>query len=47
MGLDGSRLKKLDLRLLGDGEGGKCDRVSMVLSDRDGLGLRFSLGIPD
>ena len=30
--------KKLDLRLRGDGEGGIWDKVSMVLSDKEGLG---------
>ena len=30
--------KKLDLRLRGDGEGGIWDRVSIVLSDNEGLG---------
>ena len=35
--------KKLDLRLRGDGEGGIWERVSMVLSDREGRGLRGSV----
>ena len=35
--------KKLDLRLRGDGEGGIWDRVSMVLSDKEGLGRRGSV----
>ena len=35
--------KKLDLRLRGEGEGGIWERVSMVLSDREGLGLRGSV----
>ena len=30
--------KKLDLRLRGDGEGGIWERVSIVLSDKEGLG---------
>lgn len=38
IGLSGG--KKLDLRLRGDGEGGIWERVSMVLSDREGLGRR-------
>lgn len=45
IGLISSRQKKLDLRLLGTGEGGICDSVSIVLSDNDGLGLRFSFGV--
>lgn len=35
--------KKLDLRLRGDGEGGIWDKVSMVLSDKEGLGRRGSV----
>ena len=35
-GLSGG--KKLDLRLRGDGEGGIWERVSIVLSDKEGLG---------
>lgn len=35
--------KKLDLRLRGDGEGGIWERVSMVLSDKEGLGRRESV----
>ena len=35
--------KKLDLRLRGDGEGGIWERVSIVLSDKEGLGLRGSV----
>lgn len=35
--------KKLDLRLRGDGEGGIWDSVSIVLSDREGLGRRGSV----
>lgn len=45
IGLVVSTLKKLDLRLIDDGEGGICEIVSIVLSDSDGLGLRFSLGV--
>ena len=33
-------VKKLDFLRLDDGEGGICDNVSMVRSDRDGLGRR-------
>ena len=40
-GLSGG--KKLDLRLRGDGEGGIWERVSMVLSDKEGLGRRGSV----
>ena len=36
IGLSGG--KKLDLRLRGDGEGGIWERVSIVLSDKEGLG---------
>ena len=32
--------KKLDLLLRGEGEGGICDSVSMVRSDKEGLGRR-------
>jgi len=32
--------KKLDFRRRGEGEGGICDSVSMVRSDKDGLGFR-------
>ena len=32
--------KKLDFLPAGDGDGGICDNVSMVRSDRDGLGRR-------
>ena len=35
-----SEVKKLDFRLPGDGDGGICERVSIVRSDKDGLGLR-------
>lgn len=45
MGLLLPGLKKLDLRLHDEGEGGICDNVSMVLSDNEGLGFRFSLGV--
>ena len=37
-----SVVKKEDLGLLGDGVGGNCARVSMVLSASDGLGRRLS-----
>lgn len=37
-GLSGQ--KKLDFRLRGDGVGGICERVSIVRSERDGLGRR-------
>lgn len=43
-GFDGlSGGKKLDLLLRGDGDGGICDNVSMVRSDREGLGLLGSV----
>jgi hypothetical protein len=45
IGLIVSALKKLDFRPFEEGEGGICDSVSMVLSDNDGLGLRFSFGV--
>lgn len=45
MGLVVSTLKKLELRLFEEGEGGNCERVFMVLSDRDGRGFRFALGV--
>lgn len=35
--------KKLDLRLRGDGEGGIWDKVSIVLSDKEGLERRGSV----
>lgn len=35
-----SELKKLDFRLPGDGDGGICESVSIVRSDKDGLGFR-------
>ena len=35
-----SDVKKLDFRLPGDGDGGICESVSIVRSDKDGLGLR-------
>lgn len=43
--------KKLDLLLRGDGDGGICDSVSMVRSEREGLGLLgsvrpFSIALP-
>jgi hypothetical protein len=44
MGLLASALKN-DFRLLEEGEGGICDSVSTVLSESDGLGFRFSLGV--
>lgn len=37
--IDLSEVKKLDVGLLGDGVGGICDRVSVVRSEREGLGL--------
>jgi hypothetical protein len=43
IGLEVSRLKILDLRLFDFGEGGICERVSMVLSESDGLGFLFPL----
>jgi hypothetical protein len=47
IGFEISRLKRLDLRLLGDGDGGICDKVSIVLSERDGRGFRFVFGVSD
>lgn len=38
-----SEVKKLDFRLPGDGDGGICERVSIVRSDKDGLGFRESV----
>ena len=38
-----SEVKKLDFRLPGDGDGGICESVSIVRSDRDGLGFRESV----
>ena len=35
-----SKVKKLDFRLPGDGDGGICERVSIVRSDKDGLDFR-------
>ena len=35
--------KKPDIRLRGDGEGGIWERVSIVLSDKDGLGRRVTV----
>ena len=32
--------KKLDFLRCGDGEGGSCDKVSIVRSDKEGLGRR-------
>lgn len=44
IGLEGlSGGKKLDLLLRGDGDGGICDNVSIVRSDREGLGLLASV----
>ena len=42
MGL--SEVKKLDLRRLGEGDGGICDSVSTVRSDSDGRGFRVLEG---
>lgn len=33
-----SPVKKLDFFFIGEGEGGICDRVSTVRSDKEGLG---------
>ena len=41
MGL--SLVKKPDCRRRGDGEGGICDKVSIVRSDRDGRDFRVVL----
>ena len=46
-GRDGGRIglsivKKLDFRPRGDGDGGICDNVSMVRSESEGLGRRWS-----
>ena len=38
-----SEVKKLDFRLPGDGDGGICESVSIVRSDKDGLGFRESV----
>lgn len=38
-----SEEKNPDCRLRGDGEGGICERVSIVLSDREGRGRRGSV----
>lgn len=38
-----SELKKPDLLLWGDGDGGICDSVSIVLSEREALGRRGSV----
>lgn len=35
-----SKGKKLDFLRLGEGDGGICERVSMALSESDGLGPR-------
>ena len=35
-----SEVKKLDFRLPGDGDGGICESVSIVRSDKDGLAFR-------
>lgn len=35
-----SEVKKLDFRLPRDGDGGICESVSIVRSDKEGLGLR-------
>ena len=35
-----SEVKKLDFRLPGDGDGGICESVSIVRSDKDGLDFR-------
>jgi hypothetical protein len=40
-----SALKKLDRRRPGDGVGGMFERVSIVLSDKDGLGFRLTFCI--
>jgi hypothetical protein len=45
IGLVASVLKKLEVRLVEEGEGGICERVSIVLSDKDGRGFRFALGV--
>jgi hypothetical protein len=45
IGLVGSVSKKLDFRLFEEGEGGICKSVSIVLSDSEGLGFRFSLDV--
>lgn len=45
MGLVFSTLKKLDFRLVEEGEGDICESVSTVLSDRDGLGFRLARGV--
>ena len=38
-----AEVKKLDFRLPGDGDGGIWDSVSIVRSDKDGLGFRESV----
>jgi hypothetical protein len=38
-------LKKLEVRLVEEGEGGICERVSIVLSDREGRGFRLDFGV--
>ena len=38
-----SEVKKLDFRLPGDGDGGICESVSIVRSDKDGLDFRESV----
>ena len=45
IGLVASALKKLEVRLVEEGEGGICERVSIVLSDKDGRGFRFTFGV--
>ena len=45
IGLVLSTLKQLDFLLFEEGEGGICESVSTVLSDRDGLGFRFARGV--
>lgn len=41
-GIELSLLTKLVLLGIGDGHGDTCDNVSVVRSDNDGRGLRFS-----
>jgi hypothetical protein len=47
IGLVASALKKLEVRLFEEGEGGICKRVSIVLSDKDGRGFRLAFGVSD